>query len=71
MVMMGTGLLIGLIAALALSSVMRTLVYGISIRDPFTFALAPFVLCGTAFIACLEPAWRAVRIDPLRALRTE
>ncbi len=71
MVLMGAGLVSGLIAALALSTVMKTFVYGISIQDPFTFVLAPFILCGTAFIACLEPAWRALRIDPLRALRTD
>jgi len=67
----GAGLVIGWLAALALASVMGSLVYGISTRDPLTFLLAPLILFGIALIACVEPAWRALRVDPLRALRAD
>jgi putative ABC transport system permease protein len=63
------GLTVGLLAAFALTSSMRTLVYGISTTDPLTFAVAPLLLVCVATLACLEPAWRATRIDPVQALR--
>ncbi len=63
------GLTIGLLAAFGLTSSMRTLVYGISTNDPLTFAVAPLLLVFVAALACLEPAWRATRIDPVQMLR--
>jgi len=47
------------------------MVYGISPRDPLTFLAAPVVLSGVAIIACLEPTWRALRLDIFTALRPE
>jgi ABC-type antimicrobial peptide transport system permease subunit len=64
------GLAIGLLAAFALTSSMQTLMYGISTEDPVTFVVAPLLLVCVATLACLEPAWRATRIDPVHALRT-
>jgi putative ABC transport system permease protein len=65
----GVGLIVGLLAAFALSSWMGTLVYGISTKDPLTFAVAPLLLVFVAALACLEPAWRAMRVDPVHVLR--
>jgi len=66
-----TGVLIGLGASLALSHVMSGYVYGIRSTDPLTYAGAALVLLFTALVACYLPARRAVRIDPMRALRIE
>jgi len=65
------GVLIGLGASLALSHVMSSYVYGIRSTDPLTYAGAALVLLFTALVACYLPARRAVRIDPMRALRIE
>jgi predicted permease len=65
------GLGIGLAVAAALTQMLSTLVYGVSTTDPFTFAVAPAVLICTAILACVEPAWRAARVDPLLTLRCE
>lgn len=66
--LMIVGLTVGLFAAFALTNSMQTLVYGISTKDPLTFAVAPLLLVFVSAIACLEPAWRAMRIDPVQAL---
>jgi putative ABC transport system permease protein len=70
-VLAGTGLLAGLMLALLLTRSLRTVVYGVTINDPLTFAIAPAILLIVAIVACAEPAWRAIRIDPVRALRAE
>jgi ABC-type antimicrobial peptide transport system permease subunit len=63
------GIIVGLVAALALTRLMTNLLYKVSPRDPFAFGLAFIVMITVAFIAILLPAWRAARIDPVRALR--
>jgi putative ABC transport system permease protein len=63
------GLLFGVIVALAITRLMATLLYNVSPRDPLAFALAFLVMTLVAVIACFLPAWRATRIDPVRALR--
>jgi putative ABC transport system permease protein len=65
------GVAIGLAAALALSRVMAGYVYGIKSTDPLTFAAAALLLMLAALAACYIPARRAMRVDPVRALRTE
>ncbi len=69
--MVGLGLAIGFAAALALSRVMESLLFGVGARDPLTFAAVALVLTAVALAACLLPAWRAARVDPMVALRYE
>ncbi|MPY86339.1 MAG: FtsX-like permease family protein [Luteitalea sp.] len=70
-VVAGIGLLLGLLGAFALSRFMDALVFGISSQDPVTFAIVSLVLALVAGIATIVPGIRAVRIDPVRALREE
>jgi predicted permease len=65
----GLGIVAGLVGALALSRLMRGLLYGIDPVDPIAFTVAPAVLGLTALLACLAPALRAARIAPSTALR--
>jgi putative ABC transport system permease protein len=69
--MTGLGLAIGLVAALATAQVMRGFVYGITTTDPVTLAIGVGALSVVALIACVLPARRATRVDPLVALRIE
>jgi predicted permease len=65
------GLAVGLLGAAALGKVLTKLLYGVTPTDVSTFATAAAVLLGVVLVACLVPARRAVRIDPLEALRSE
>jgi len=65
----GIGLVTGLATALALSGVVAGILYGVSATDPRSIALSVLSLGLTALIACLLPALRASRIDPITALR--
>ncbi|HEX6647888.1 MAG TPA: ABC transporter permease [Pyrinomonadaceae bacterium] len=71
MMMTLIGVAIGLAGAFALSRVIVGLLYGVSARDPLTFAGVSIVLLIVALLACLIPARRATRVDPIIALRTE
>jgi macrolide transport system ATP-binding/permease protein len=64
------GILLGATAGLALTRLMNNLLYKVSPRDPLAFGSAFVVMIIVALLACLLPAWRAMRIDPARALRT-
>jgi predicted permease len=63
------GIALGAVAALGLTRLMGDLLYRISPRDPLTFGSALAVMTIVALAACLSPAWRATRTDPLLALR--
>jgi putative ABC transport system permease protein len=69
MVMIGAAA--GLVAALALSGLMRSLLFGIGPRDPLTFVAAPAVFVAVALVAAYVPARRAARVSPMEALRAE
>ena len=68
---MGLGLTIGLLGAFGLSRVLRTLLVQVTPTDPLTFTVITVLLTGVALAACVIPAARAARVDPLVALRAE
>ena len=65
------GVGIGLLGAAALARLLGSLLFGISSTDFETFLIVPLVLGATAFLACWIPARRAMRIDPIVAIRQE
>ena len=65
------GLTLGLIVTVPLSRVSSSLLFGVSADDPLTLAMVAAILLVTALAACYLPARRAMRIDPLVALREE
>jgi predicted permease len=65
------GIVAGLAAALSGNQLIRSLLYGVSPRDPVVFALTTVGLLAIALLACWLPARRAARLSPLEALRTE
>jgi hypothetical protein len=65
------GIAVGLAGAFALKRALATLLFGVEAHDPATFTLVACVLAAVALAACLLPAYRAARIDPVIALREE
>ena len=65
------GVAIGLVAALGLTRLMSSVLFGVNPTDPITFIGVPAVLCAVALFACYVPAHRAMHVNPVIALRHE
>jgi putative ABC transport system permease protein len=71
MIVAGMGLTVGVIAALAGAKILESFLFGVSARDPLTYAGGASLLGLVALVACYVPARRAGRADPMRAIRSE
>jgi predicted permease len=67
--LVGAGLVLGLLASLGVSRLLRTMLFGISATDPVTFVAVPLMLGTLALVASYIPAFRATKVDPIEALR--
>ncbi len=65
------GVVVGVMGALALTGLLKSLLFGIAPRDPLTFILVPGLFAAVALAAAFLPARRASRLDPMEALRIE
>jgi ABC-type antimicrobial peptide transport system permease subunit len=69
--MLGVGTLVGAAAALGLARLVSSLLFGVNANDPATLAVAAIALTIATGAAAFLPSWRAARLDPMRALRSE
>ncbi|MEY2562314.1 MAG: putative transport system permease protein [Verrucomicrobiota bacterium] len=69
--MVALGVIIGVAAGVALSRYLSSLFFGVSPANPATYLQVALLMTGIALVACLLPAWRALRVNPMVALRYE
>jgi putative ABC transport system permease protein len=69
LLLVGSGILLGLVASLLSVRILRSQLWGVSAFDRGAFILAPLALLTTGLPACYTPARRATRVDPMVALR--
>jgi ABC-type antimicrobial peptide transport system permease subunit len=65
------GVVVGMVAAAAFARLLESQLFGVTAQDPLTFIGMTVIMATAAAVACGLPALRALRIDPLEALRTE
>lgn len=65
------GIVLGAVVALGTTRLLGDLIYNVSPRDPVVFLAALVLMAMSAAVACVLPAWRAARTDPVTALRAE
>ena len=65
------GIAVGAFGAWLLSGLLSRLIFGVSPTDPSTFSSVAGILAGVALMACMIPAYRATRVEPVTALRNE
>jgi putative ABC transport system permease protein len=70
-VMLTSGLVVGLLLAVATGKILSGILYEVSALDPIAFTVAPLMLAIAAVIATWLPARRAAQVNPIQALRTE
>jgi putative ABC transport system permease protein len=71
MILAATGAAIGLVAALGLTRLLSSLLFGVTASDPMVFVATAMLLLGIGCLACYIPARRATRVDPMVTLRYE
>ena len=71
MILAGSGVVVGLLAAFAATRIMATLLFGVTATDPATYGGLALLLTSIAFLACYVPARRATKVNPVTALRAE
>jgi putative ABC transport system permease protein len=69
--LVGGGLLLGIVGAVVGSRYLHQFLFEVEPRDPITFVGVPLVFIAVSLVACLVPAWRAWRVDPVEAFRAE
>jgi putative ABC transport system permease protein len=69
--LISAGIFIGLLTSYASTRLLTSLIWGVSVTDPWTFAAAVTLVVIVGHVACLLPAYRAAKVDPLLALRNE
>ena len=67
----GIGLVLGIMTAAGATRMMSRFLYGIGAADPFSYTVGCALMLAVSIVACLVPAYRATRIEPMRALRYE
>jgi ABC-type antimicrobial peptide transport system permease subunit len=66
-----TGLIVGLVGALAITRILANFLYNVHPVDPLTFIAVPVLLLLVTTAACAIPGWRAAEVDPIQALRCD